>query len=120
AFGLQPVGGVGLAFPALRVLWWGDRLDAITAATARGVAMFGIAVPMMVLAFVRLRPTLEGLATRSRELLSYGLREWVGGVAGLLGNEADKLLILGLLAAADLGRYTVALSVVSLVGLLLS
>ncbi len=119
-FGLLQVAGIALVIPAFLMLWWGGRLDAMTAATARAAALLVIALPMMGYAWVRLRPTLRGFGARCRELLSYGLREWIGGVAGLLGNEADKLVILGLLAASDLGLYTVALSVVSLAGLLQS
>jgi O-antigen/teichoic acid export membrane protein len=50
------------------------------------------------------------IANATREILSYGLRSYGIDLCGALAQYIDQALVLGLLSAAEMGTYTVALS----------
>lgn len=92
----------------LLAVWWG--LDAGIAA----VALFlggALAVLAMLPGFIAsARPTFSGALARLKALQSYSLRAAPGGVVTAFALYADRLVLLPLLPAAELGLYAVAYS----------
>jgi O-antigen/teichoic acid export membrane protein len=56
----------------------------------------------------------------AKRLLSYGLRSYVVDLVGTFSGQIDQVLVVGLLSAAGLGIYTVALSVSRLLSIFYS
>ena len=62
-----------------------------------------------------LRPSLRGARAAAVPLLHYGLRAWGSDLLGTVGDQLDRLLVVGLLAPFELGLYVVAQSLAGLV-----
>ncbi len=71
-------------------------------------------VPVIAWMFLRLRRELgwdlSEFVSSSRHLLSYGLRSYGVDLCGMLAQSVDQALVVGMIGAADMGRYVVALS----------
>ncbi len=95
---------------ALFLLWRFHHLTELTAALSYVLS----GVPVVTWMFLRLSRelgwNLRGFAASSRHLLSYGLRSYGIDLCGTLSQSVDQALVVGLISAADMGRYVVALS----------
>lgn len=71
-------------------------------------------VPVITWMFFRLRGELgwdlTGFMPAARNLMSYGLRSYGVDLCGMLAQSVDQALVVGMIGAADMGRYVVALS----------
>jgi O-antigen/teichoic acid export membrane protein len=56
------------------------------------------------------RPRWHGLRNAYRQLLHYGMRAYGNDLLGTLGDQVDQVIVVGLLAPAQMGMYVVALS----------
>ena len=95
---------------ALILLWHFHRLTEVTAALSYVLA----GLPIVVWMFLKLRQefgwTTAGLGKSSKNLLNYGLRSYGIDLCGTLSQSVDQALVVGMISAADMGRYVVALS----------
>ena len=62
------------------------------------------------------RPTLDGATQPWRRLSHYGLRSYGVDLCGILAIYLDQALVVGLLSAASMGIYAVALSLSRVIG----
>lgn len=95
---------------SLLFLW---RLHWLTAVTAALSYVFA-GIPVLCWMFFRLNKEIgwnfRGFVRSSRVLLGYGFRSYGIDLCGALSQYVDQALVVGLIMAADLGRYVVALS----------
>jgi O-antigen/teichoic acid export membrane protein len=102
--------GPAQTMAALFLLWRFHHLTELTAALSYVLA----GVPVLIWMFLRLNTefgwSLRSFVPSSRQLLSYGLRSYGVDLCGVLSQSVDQALVVGLISAADMGRYVVALS----------
>lgn len=71
-------------------------------------------IPLLLWMLLRLwtlyRPTWQGLGAAYQRLLHYGLRSYGNDLLGTLGDQVDQVVVVGILAPAQMGLYVVALS----------
>jgi O-antigen/teichoic acid export membrane protein len=103
---------------SLAVLALVDRLTVAAAAWAYMLAGLPVFVWSLCWVWLHLRPTLDGARAALRPLVHYGLRAWGSDLLGTIGGQLDRLLVVGLLAPADMGLYVVAQSLAGLLALL--
>ena len=58
----------------------------------------------------RFKPTLRKAFEACRLILRYGIRAWGGDLLGAIGNQIDRILVVGMLAPEAMGFYAVAQS----------
>lgn len=102
-----------------RLLTNGLRLLGLGGAAAAGALTVDVAVAVIALApvigalvylpLLRLRSTHERIVS-PRVFVSYGLRVWLGALAGVVLTRLDQALLLPLAGATALGLYAVAVS----------
>ncbi len=66
------------------------------------------------------RPNLDDVRNAGRQLLGYGLRVWGTDLLGTLATQIDRLLVVAMLSAHDMGLYVVAQSVSRVLGFISS
>ena len=99
---------------ALALLAVGGRLTVATAAWSYMLAGLPVFAWNLWWVWRHLRPTLNGARDALHGLVQYGLRAWGSDLLGMIGGQLDRLLVVGLLAPADMGLYVVAQSLARL------
>lgn len=100
-----------LTLITLAVLILTHRLTPLSAALAYLLAWVPSFLWLLLRSFKVYRPTLWGLRTASRSLVSYGVRSYGTDLLGwVAAGQIDRLLVVGLLNPAALGLYVVAIS----------
>ncbi|MHB1953065.1 MAG: oligosaccharide flippase family protein [Sulfobacillus sp.] len=104
-----------LILSVLVLLAVAQRLTVETAAL--GYLLGGLPVFFATAVWVarHLRPVWNDLRSAARQLLGYGLRAWGSDLVGTLAGQLDRVLVVGLLDARDMGLYVVAQSLARLV-----
>ena len=85
-------------------------LTSITAAYAYLLTGFPALIWMLILVAPKARWSLKPMQVALRAMLTYGLRSYGIDLCGALSQYIDQALVLGMLSAAQMGTYTVALS----------
>jgi len=93
-------------------------LNPFNAALAYLLAGFPLAIWNFVWILRRFRPRFEGGMEPVRSLLSYGVRAWGADLLGTVANQVDRLLVVGMLAPAQMGLYVVSQSAAALLNVL--
>ncbi|MGH9161504.1 MAG: lipopolysaccharide biosynthesis protein [Vicinamibacteraceae bacterium] len=95
-------------------IWLGVLTPASAAAT---YVLAGVPAFIWMLASIGrdYRPTLRGASRVWRSLLHYGTRSFGGGLAGILSIYLDQVLVVGLVGAASMGIYAVAINLARVV-----
>ena len=95
---------------SLLILWRLHALTEITAALCYVLA----GIPVLAWMFLRLHRLigwdLSHFRMSARTLLSYGLRAYGIDLCGMLSQSVDQALVVGIISAAEMGQYVVALS----------
>ena len=102
---------------SLAVLAYVDRLTVATAAWSYMLAGLPVFAWNLWWVWRHLRPTLQGVREALYPLVHYGVRAWGSDLLGTIGGQLDRLLVVGLLAPADMGLYVVAQSLAGLLAL---
>lgn len=89
-------------------LWWFDALTPAVATIVLVCAPIVGGLPYLVV--LRRRGNADDVVS-SREILSYGMRVWVGALAGMLLMRIDQSLLTPLSDAVQTGLYVVAVSI---------
>ncbi len=98
-----------VTFAALVTLATMHALTPFNATLAYLVPPVFTSFAMAVYLFGKFAFTLVDFKRSVRRLVGYGIRIYGSDVLGTFGQQIDQFLVVGLLAAADLGIYTIAL-----------
>ena len=98
------------ALVALGLLSWRGGLTPTTAAAAYVLAGLPSLLWILTSLATHARPTLDGGRALWGRLSHYGLRSYGVDLCGILAVYLDQALVVGLLSAASMGIYAVALS----------
>jgi antigen flippase len=97
----------------LLVLWL-EKLSGVLNSSHAALAYLLAGTPIMIynLAWIskRFAPTLKGSLVSARLLLGYGVRAWGADLLGMVANQVDRLLVVGMLGPESMGLYVVAQS----------
>lgn len=85
-------------------------LTSITAAYAYLLTGFPALIWMLIMVTPKARWSLRPMREAVNAMLTYGLRSYGIDLCGALSQYIDQALVLGMLSAAQMGTYTVALS----------
>lgn len=98
----------------LSLLFLTDRLDVRLALLIALVANVGSSV--LTIGLNRAWPGRGFRRSMFREQLNYGARAWIGTMSAMVIARFDQVLMVGVVAPADLGLYVVAASVAQITG----
>ncbi len=98
-----------VTFAGLVTLSTVHRLTPFNATLAYLVPGVFTSLAMAVYLFGKFAFTLADFKRSTRRLVGYGVKIYGSDVLGTFGQQIDQFLVVGLLAAADLGVYTIAL-----------
>jgi O-antigen/teichoic acid export membrane protein len=103
-----------LRMAAFVALWLAHRLTVGTALLAHLGS--GVVAGLLLVAGARRRavPDATARAVARREVVSYGLRSWSGGLVGVVLLRLDQAIMLPVAGAKQLGMYAVAVSLAEL------
>jgi O-antigen/teichoic acid export membrane protein len=104
-----------LIIVGLAVQIWLDVLTPASAAATYVLAGVPAFIWMLVSVGRDYRPTLRGARQVWGGLLHYGSRSFGGGLAGILSIYLDQALVVGLVGAASMGIYAVAINLARVV-----
>ncbi len=96
---------------ALIVLVFSHKLTPLSSAIAYTVPGTGLLVAMLPLLFRSFSFTMIDFVRSSKRLFGYGSRVYASNLLTTFGLQIDQVLVVNLLTPANLGTYTVALSV---------
>jgi O-antigen/teichoic acid export membrane protein len=105
-----------ITLAALGVLAITSLLDPITAAGAYLLPVVPLSVWLLRHLWARAHPQWHAALGAMRPLVGYGVRSYGTDVLGTVSGQLDQALIAAWLSPASLGLYTVALSVVRMLG----
>jgi O-antigen/teichoic acid export membrane protein len=105
-----------MVLAGLGVLQWRGGLTATAAAAVYVLAGLPSLIWMVTSLTAHARPTLDGATQPWRRLSHYGLRSYGVDLCGILAIYLDQALVVGLLSAASMGIYAVALSLSRVIG----
>lgn len=94
-----------IALVILALFHWLDPFMATLAYLLAGIPLF---VWNLLWAWRSYRPRLAGFGTRARQLASYAFRSSGSDLTIVLGNQIDRVVVVGLLSPAAMGLYVVA------------
>lgn len=97
-----------------------QSLTVKSAALAYLLAPFPVVVGTLAWVLRHARPSMFEVRAAGTRLLGYGLRVWGTDLLGTLSTQIDRLLVVALLSAHDMGLYVVAQSVSRVLGFISS
>jgi antigen flippase len=95
----------------LVVLLLSERLTPFSASFAYSLPLVAVPVALSWKLRVLFSLRMRHFAESAKKLISYGMRSYVVDLLGTFSGQIDQVLVVGLLSAAGLGIYTVALSI---------
>jgi O-antigen/teichoic acid export membrane protein len=92
------------------VLWWAGQLTPESGAIGQLTTSLIVNLLLLVWIIRQFRPRIAGTFAEMARLLDYGLRSYGLDALGLLATNADRLIVLYMLSAHEMGLYASALS----------
>jgi O-antigen/teichoic acid export membrane protein len=93
------------------ILWFTKRLNLTSAVIISGSATITTSIILFITLYRRFKPFININHKYLKETIGFGIRSYINNLVGSLNYRIDVFIIGAILAASDLGQYSVAVNI---------